>query len=820
MLSKWISLCARSFILLIYAHLCFGQNFNANFSQGTLSHKIQLQSSSQLSFLQNAGQFGDKTLFKTESGGASFFFCKDEVAYLFSRNTDQLEENNPDPVNFLSHRMGFDKPKYKRECLLIKAQFVGSNPDVQINGDNEVSHNHNYFFGKDRSDCYLRVPAYSSVVYKGLYPGIDLRYHGDGQSLKYDFIISPGADISQIAIRYDGVDRLNISSAGELEMTTSFGSVNEKAPFAYQEIIGKRENIACHFVFKDANTFGFEADSFDYSIPLVIDPSIIYSTYLGGSDLDYPRDICIDPQRNIYIAGVTQSDDFPLANPYQGQRSPAPSCFISKISSGGDSLIYSTYFGGINGNGYILAITSDSFGNSWFAGSTNALDFPTTPDALDTTYGGDIDDFVTKLSSSGDSLLYSTYLGGNGGDDVGDIALGPDGKCYVAGASGSSDFPILHPFDPSYHEGGGFITCFSPSGDTLVFSTIFRGAGIKGIAVDSGGYIYITGSTGDSHFPVYHAYDSTLDGWTDAFITKFTPLAESLVFSTYLGGSCQLWLWEGAMRIALDPQGNSYICGKTPSFDFPLYNAYDSTLGGEFDSDAFAAKFSPSGELLYSTFLGGSGLDWAYDVTIGSDGCAWIVGSTDSPDFPVPNGFDQQLEGVTSAFIAKLSPSGDNLLFGTYLGGSQSFYRVEQYASGVACNGVDKLYVTGITDADDFPLLNPFQDHNAGWDDAFVTVLDITTTPCQYIPGDINGNGSVNGVDIVYAVNFFKGSSNVPPVDCGTPIGPCAESSPFFAAGDVNGNCSFNGIDITFFVRYLKGQVPSLRYCPDCPPAQ
>ncbi|MEE9554856.1 MAG: hypothetical protein V3W18_11210, partial [candidate division Zixibacteria bacterium] len=234
------------FISLIVTFTLFGSNVIAQINIDLTSDKQMAMtnpSSMPLAFTENRGQFGDKTLFKANAGGATFYFCPDEVAYLFIRDTDELLEDEVFGRPEIPGMPGeMNRPRYKRESMLIKAQFIGAYPTPEVIGAERLPHNNNYFLGNDPDKWHTDVANYSAIIYKDIYPGIDLKYYGNGKSMKYDFIVHPGADISQIQIRYEGVDNLAITHNGDLEAATLFGSIHENIPSVYQEIgSGKRE---------------------------------------------------------------------------------------------------------------------------------------------------------------------------------------------------------------------------------------------------------------------------------------------------------------------------------------------------------------------------------------------------------------------------------------------------------------------------------------------------------------------------------------------------------------------------------------------------
>jgi len=450
-------------------------SFTISFGQLSLNKPTDKQiimntmKSQPLCFTENRGQWGDKTLFKAEANGATFYFCKDEVAYLFTRNTDEIDLDAKDPRE---NKPGFPAERkkivYKKEALLIKAQFVGANENVEATGEDRLSHNCNYFYGNDPGKWATDVPNYSSIIYKDIYPGIDLRYYGNGTGIKYDFIVNPGADISRIRICYEEVNNLSISNTGDLRAQTRFGLVYENIPLAYQIVNGYREEVSGRYIIRKMGEFGFEVDGYNTSYSLVIDPELIYSTFLGGNLSDFVGDIEVDSLGNTYITGTTSNSDFPVVNPYDGIYNGNGDVYVLKFLKEGDSLIYSTFLGGSSYDfGYSLAVSPS--GNVYVAGTTGSTNFPTI-NAYDASNNGASDGFVAKLSSNGNTLTYSTYLGGNGSDAINGVDLDPTGKAYVAGVTESSNFPTVNPYNGIYAGStDGFVTKLSSSGSSLVY---------------------------------------------------------------------------------------------------------------------------------------------------------------------------------------------------------------------------------------------------------------------------------------------------------------------------------------------------------------
>ncbi|HCF30096.1 MAG TPA: hypothetical protein DEV81_23495, partial [Cyanobacteria bacterium UBA11049] len=578
--------------------------------------------------------------------------------------------------------------------------------------------------------------------YQGVYPGIDLVYYGNQGRLEYDFNVAPGAKPENIKFRVAGAERLSVDKQGNLLLHTKNGVLRQHQPKIYQEINGEKKVIAGSYVLLGKEEVGFKVAAYDRTQPLTIDPVLSYSTYLGGSNGEDSRGIAVDVQGNVYVTGNTGSSDFPTKNALDNTLTGDGDIFVTKLNSnasGEASLVYSTYLGGSSGQGDVgFGIAVDVQGNAYLTGITYTTDFPTTENALSRSLGGFSDAFVTKLSASGDRLLYSTYLGGSTASssesssaDFGrGIAVDGRGNIYVTGEAYSGDFPTTrNAFNRTF--GGSlndiFVTKLNPNASgqaSLLYSTYLGGNGFESgfaIAVDFLGNAYVTGLTYSSNFPLKNAFDTTFVGAvndSEAFVTKLNPNASgeaSLLYSSYLGGSSA----EFGTAIAVDVRGNAYVTGGTGSIDFPIKNAFDGTFEA---GDAFVTKVNPaaSGEtaLVYSTYLGGSNGDGGNAIAVDFQGNAYVTGGTDSINFPIKNAFNSNLSGLSDAFITKLNAAGNSIVYSSYLGGNNF-----DSASGIAVDLRGNAYVTGSTYSSDFPTKNAFDSSFSGSTDAFVTKI-------------------------------------------------------------------------------------------------
>jgi hypothetical protein len=623
--------------------------------------------------------------------------------------------------------------------VVLRMALVDAHPKPHVTGIGELPGKANYFIGRDPAKWRTNIPTYEKVYYREVYPGIDLVYYGDQRRLRYDFVVRAGADPERIALAFQGADRLEIDAQGDLVLHVAGGAIRYQKPVIYQETDGLRQEIRGGYVLTGSNRVRFQVAAYDRKRPLVIDPALVYSTYLGGSGYDYGEAIAVDAAGHAYVTGDAESDDFPTtAGAVQPTRRGIADAFVAKLDPTGSALVYSTYLGG-SGDDEGCGIAVDAAGHAYVTGFTGSDDFPTTARAVQPTHGGIADAFVAKLDPTGSALVYSTYLGGSGWNDGHGIAVDAAGHAYVTGFTGSDDFPTTAGAVQPTRRGTGdaFVAKLDPTGSALVYSTYLGGSEEspfffedvgRGIAVDAAGHAYVTGLTGSDDFPTTAgAVQPTRRGTGDAFVAKLNPTGSALVYSTYLGGSG----WNDGYGIAVDAAGHAYVTGPTESPNFPTTaGAVQPTHRGS--GDAFVAKLNPTGSaLVYSTYLGGSGYDDGEAIAVDAAGHAYVTGPTESRDFPTTPGAVQPTHGggYDDAFVAKLNPTGSALVYSTYLGGSRGGLFAEEMGRGIAVDAAGHAYVTGFTGSDDFPTTaGAFQPTRRGRDDAFVTRLDLGST--------------------------------------------------------------------------------------------
>lgn len=678
-----------------------------------------------LYFEKNEGQIDASVKYLAKGRGFSFFFTPEEIVMVLKKSL---------------------RGESKHSFRVLKLQFVGAKQDPKILGVNEQACKSNYFIGSDSTKWRTDISNFAKVQYEELYPGIDAVFYGNDEQFEYDLCLSPHADAQIARIRIEGAQSLHIDEKGNLCLQLEDGEeVQMKKPIVYQTFSDKQISVNGDYVLMAYNEVGFSLGNYDKAAKLVIDPILVYSSYLGGSDDDIGNGIAVDSAGNAYVTGGTSSTNFPTKNPFQSSNAGIENVFISKFNpalSGAASLIYSTYLGGSGidiGNG----IAVDSAGNAYVTGETSSTNFPTLR-AFQTAYGGGVlDVFVTVLNSDGNGLIYSTYLGGGNTDRGFGIDVDSTGNAYVAGQTSSTNFPTKNPFQSTLSgTQDAFVAKIDPafSGtSSLIYSSYLGGTNVDsglGIAVDTGDNAYVTGFTQSTDFPTVNAFQTTLAGTQNAFVTKIDSIP-SLVYSSYLGGN----VLDTGFDIAVDSSGNAYVTGSTNSTNFPTVNALKTTLSGPLD--AFVTKINSIPSLVYSSYLGGSAIDSGLGIAVDFSGNAYVTGRTQSTNFPTLNAFKTTLSGGQDAFVTKIDPTASgtaSLVYSSYLGGSAF-----DSGLGIAVDAAANAYITGSTASTNFPTINAFQtSFGGGALDAFIVkVSNLTVSEIFPSCGPTSGGTNV-----------------------------------------------------------------------------
>ncbi len=760
----------------------------------SLREKVRSLSSSY--FIQNKGQIdSDEIHFYSKEG--NIFFTPDGVLYRFSK-IEPINENGSD-LDPISGQMKQTPSEYHEWGVVLKYSFIGSN-NVIPEGRDQCTWNTNYFKGSDPEKWYTKVPNYEEVIYPDLWEGIDLVYRLKDGAIKYDLIVHPGADPSDIRIRIDGADSLSINSQGDLVIGTEYWDILDSGLVSFYGD-GSGEPILSKFKLMNECEYKISLGAFDKSRSVIIDPVIDYSTFIGGSEFDTGRGIAIDTSGNAYITGDTQDGtiDYPTTTgAFDTTHNGKYDVFVTKLNSAGSSLLYSTFIGGLNSDSGI-GIAIDTSGNAYITGTTQdgTIDYPTTTGAFDTTHNGDYDVFVTKLNSAGSSLVYSTFIGGSDYEYGDGIAIDTSGNAYITGNTfDGTDYPTTPgAYDTTYYGGMDvFVTKLNSAGSLLVYSTLIGGSSddsVRGIVVDTSGNVYITGYTGNGtiDYPTTPgAYDTTHNGKSDVFVTKLNSAGSSLLYSTFIGGSSR----EYGRGIAIDTDGNAYITGYTfDGTDYPTTpGAYDTTHNG--GQDVFMSKLNSAGSsLLYSTLIGGSSDDSVRGIVVDTSGNVYITGYTGNGtiDYPTTLGaYDTTHNGGSDVFVTKLNSAGSSLIYSTFIGGSS-----DDYGDGIAIDTSGNAYITGETQDGtiDYPTTTgAFDTTDNGGRDVFVTKIDLTRTPSMPL-----------NLSAISGDSFVELSWDPPEEDGGVPITEYEvyrgnESESLSSIAFAGGNTTFNDTSV------------------------
>jgi hypothetical protein len=646
-----------------------------------------------LSFEANRGQTDPQVNYVARGNGYSLFLMPSEAVLNFGQESGTGGQGSQE---------------------VLRMELVGGNAGARPAGLQQLPGTSNYFVGNDPSKWHTGIPTFARVEYQQVYPGIDLVYYGNQSRLEYDFVVAPRADPNQITLRFDGADGIRVDSQGNLILQTVAGNVVEPAPVVYQKAPGIRTPVAGGYVLGSDGLVHFYVGAYDHSQPLTIDPVLVYSTFLGGSTGptgpippagSVGSAIAVNANGEAFIAGYTNTSDFPTTNPLQSSNHGNYDTFVAKMNAAGTALIYSTYLGG-SSDDLARGIAVDGNGNAYVTGFTFSGDFPLMNPIQQS--GGS---FVAKLNPTGSALVYSTRIG-DMGTNAQDIAVDPNGNAYITGSVGK-----VVGGTPS---NVSFVTKINAGGSAIVYSmTLGVGSG-NGIAADASGNAYVTGVAG-ANFPTKNAFQATFGGVTDAFVTKINPDGSDLVYSSYLGGSQA----DSGKSIAVDGLGNAYVTGTTSSSNLPTTpGALETTATSA--NVGFVSKVAADGSaLVYSTYLGGTSQTDGNAVAVDSDGNAYVAGVTGA--FLTPTPFPSVL--VHNAFVAKLNGAGSALGYVAYLDPASTLVVLGNgtVAYAIAVDGNRNAYVTGNTSASDFPTLNAFQPTLKGTSDAFLSKLTVAT---------------------------------------------------------------------------------------------
>ena len=633
-----------------------------------------------LVFEPNLGQTGENVKFVSRGRGYGLFLTGNEA------------------VLSLQNQKKTDSAKN----AVVKMRVEEANPSANVVGLDETESKSNYFIGNDPNRWKTNVSNFKRVKYESIYSGVDLIYYGNGRELEYDFVVAPQTNPNRIKLRLEGISEARIErETGDLLLETEVGTLRQHKPVSYQDIDGERREIASHYKLEktDRETFAlrFALGEYDKTKPLVIDPVLIYGSYLGGDLLDEGRAVAVDTDGNAYIAGTTISLDFPTTAgaikpvllPRTGIDSYWYDAFVTKVNPAGTATIFSTYFGGRDSTETGTGVAVDASGNVFLGGTTFGADLPIV-NAYQATSGGADDAFLAKLNPTGSALVYSTFIGGNNTETGSKIAVNQaTGDAIFVGSAYSTNFPTtpnaIQPTLSGNSSSDGFIAKFSPSG-AAQFVTLFGGTSgeiINDVALDANNNIYFVGQTSSLNFPATAgAFQTANSGSIEGFIGKINAAGTAVVYASYLGGGLQS---DRANGVAVDASGSAYVAGQTENAGFPTTaGAFDQTYNS--GGDAFLTKFNADGTaLVYSTFLGGTGNDKAFAVGIGENNNAFVAGETTGGlTFPLRNSLNGN---VGTIFLTRFNEAGNATIFSTLLGIGGAYDVVVDAASNAYLTG-------------------------------------------------------------------------------------------------------------------------------------
>lgn len=733
-----------------------------------------------MSFEANHGQAANEIKFLARGKGYTLFLTPDAFLVSVRKSAMREEPQNASPGTttpvgngnlFLNRIKPNIVSKSPEESAVLRVNLIGADPHSHATGVEKRPGTTNYFIGNDPRKWTTNIPSYVRARFEQVYRGVDMVYYSNQGQLEYDFVVAPGADPSVIRLGVEGKDDMAVNSKGDLILHARNREVLLRKPVAYQEMDGLRRSVGIRYILESKYRLGFEVSAFDAARPLIIDPVLSFSSYLGGTEDDSAKGIAVDAAGDLYITGPTQSLDFPVtAGAFQQSCAINVACgnaFITKVNPATGTILYSTYLGG-HGANQGNAIAVDSLGNAYITGETYALDFPVTPGAFQQNRPGSSEAFVTKLNADGSALLYSTYLGGLFQNRGLGIAADLSGNAYVTGVvavvpglATQPNFPVTPGAAQVAFNGGlpcpltgscgdGFVTKMNPSGSALVYSTYLGGSDVDdalAIALDSSGSAYITGDTFSSDFPTSsQAFQKSctlrppprFPGCSgDAFITKMSADGSAFLYSTYLGGDDQ----DYSTGISVDAGGNAYVAGYTSSATFPVTAGALLTVYPGSQQTAFVTKMNPTGSApVYSTYLGGTtsaGGEQGHAIATDQAGHAYITGIGTTFDFPEVNPIQSSKSGAVNVFVSELSSVGDALVFSTHLGGHIGL-GPQDSGQAIAVDNLGNIYIAGITGKVDFPTVNAFQPECAGGcmndfgnstSDAFVAMISPANSP-------------------------------------------------------------------------------------------
>jgi Beta-propeller repeat len=736
-----------------------------------LASLIPVQSSAgSIPFTKNMGQWPDSILFRASANGATMWFTKNGIWYQFFKAVEKATPSATaiDPsaswaadISSAPYPVG-SKFSHENDSILttmIKAEFVGASSSVEVLALEEMEYKCNYFIGNDNSQWRSNVPNYTTVTMRGLYPDVEVKFSSKNGLLHEEMIATSSSALAQVKVEYRGAESVTPLSISSSTIKTSLGEHTFEGIMLADQSAAKFSSIPS----KSASAGGVE---------------LAYSTYFGGDDADWGQAVAVDGEGCAYITGGTRSSNFPTDTGYHAINHPRFDGFLAKLSPYGSAVLFCTYIGGWSGGDLGYQVKVDSSNAVVVSGYTYSTDFPTLH-AVQNVYGGfgREDVFVVRFSPNGDSLIYSTYLGGEEFDFPYSLSLDTYGSAVIVGTTNSVNFPIFRSLQ-SQNSGqiDHFLTKIAPTGDSLIFSTYLGGSSYEWepyIAIDGNDDIILISGTSSQNYILQSFFPDS--GATESFLMKVSKNGDSLLLGRYFQ---DIGIGSGS-QFALDNMDNVYM----------------ASINGSM------IKYSISNDsIVYNCFISGGMTEWITDVAVDNAGAAYVAGHTSSPSFTTMHAYQDTYRGGDSyndCWVAKVAPNG-TLDYSTFLAGT---YR--EWCNGLVADSGGNAYVIGLTASPDFPVHNPFQGAVTFASSVFVTKLAAYSGPncCLGTRGNVDGDFQklLNVQDVSFlARRLFRGG---PPAPC-------------FAEADVVVSGSLNIVDLIFLIRHVFSGGPPPPTCP------
>jgi hypothetical protein len=688
---------------------------------------------------------------------------------------------------------------FQQGAAFARLTFQGGRSAPVIEEGEPVGAHANYLRGGDPSRWVTDLPMLKSIVYREVWPGIDVRFKAEDSYAKAEYLVGPGASPAEIRLKFDGI--ASIERDGSLTVTNRSGRFSEDKPILFQEGEEGRVEVAGGFRTFNDGSVGFTASDYDPAKPLIVDPTILFSGYFGGVSQSTITSVAINSYYNTVVAGWTIGSDLPASGGAQKHYAGGVDAFVAGFSAAGGNLLFCTYLGG-SADDRAFGVAVDAANNTYITGQTSSTNFPVV-NAVQTKLKGTRDAFVAKLNAAGNALVYSTYLGGTGVDLANAITVDSTNSAIIVGDTTSTNLPVTTGSFQAALAGAQdvFVTKLSPAGNTVTWLTYFGGNAVDHAAAlkqDSTGNLIFGGYTYSTNFPTISAFQPQSGGGQDGFVVKMTPNGTSAIFSTYIGGSGgSAGAPEEVNAVGVFVTGEVVVAGTTSSVDFPITSGVvQSTYGGGNTDGFYAGLIATTGALSKSTYLGGMGDDGITGMTADMAAHMYLTGYTTSPDFPVLKQTQALPGGQMDAFVAEVAFG--RIIFATYLGGWGN-----DSGTAITIDSLTNIVVVGTTGSGNFPVVASVGGPTGSVLSSFVTkfaanfTLGLAATPAFLL--DKWHDTGFNGSNINLATYSYGVAGDIPVV--GDWTGSGVKRIGVFRNGtwilDTNGNGQLDSGDLT-----------------------